>query len=87
LLLGDGKYNANEAMQVGLVSRVFNDSEFVQETEKFLKKIEQLDPTALGAIKSLMHQRLYIDEAMRAEKSAVKRHLAQGGYDITKIDF
>jgi len=24
---------------------------------------------------------------MRAEKSAVKRHLAQGGYDITKIDF
>jgi hypothetical protein len=34
-----------------------------------------------------MHQRLYIDEAMRAEKSAVKRHLAQGGYDITKIDF
>jgi enoyl-CoA hydratase/carnithine racemase len=87
LLLGDGKYNANEAMQVGLVSKVFNDSEFVQETDKFLKKIEQLDPTALGAIKSLMHQRLHIDEAMRAEKSAVKRHLAQGGYDITKIDF
>jgi enoyl-CoA hydratase/carnithine racemase len=87
LLLGDGSLSAIEAMRVGLVSQIFKDLEFEHESDAFLKNMERLDPTALATIKSLMHQRLYIDDAMRAEKSAVKRHRAQGGYDITKIDF
>ena len=87
LLLGDGNYTADEALRVGLVARIFSDFGFSNETERFLDSLKQLDSISLSTIKKLINQSMHTDEALIAEKAAVKQHFLRDGYDIDAIDF
>lgn len=87
LLLGDGHYTADEALRVGLVSQIFSDLRFANETERFLNSLKQLDPISLSTIKKLLNQNMPNDKALIAEKAAVRRHFLQDGYNTSAIDF
>ena len=87
LLLGDGNYTADEALRVGLVARIFSDFGFSNETERFLDSLKQLDSISLSTIKKLINQSMHTDEALIAEKAAVKQHFLRDGYEIDAIDF
>jgi len=87
LMLADGKYSAREAHAAKLVSQVFEDAQFPEESINQLNKIGALNFAALNPIKKLLNHAVDISLAFDRELSEVERHLQSGGYSTKFIDF
>jgi enoyl-CoA hydratase/carnithine racemase len=87
LMLADGKYSAREAHATKLVSQVFEDAQFQEESINQLNKIGALNSAALAPIKKLLNHAVEISLAFDRELSEVERHLQSGGYSTRFIDF
>ena len=87
LMLADGKYSAREAHAAKLVSQVFEDAQFPEESISQLNKIGALNSAALNPIKKLLNHAVDISLAFDRELSEVERHLQSGGYSTKFIDF
>lgn len=87
LMLADGKYSAREAHAAKLVSQVFEDAQFPEESINQLNKIGALNSAALNPIKKLLNHAVDISLAFDRELSEVERHLQSGGYSTKFIDF
>ena len=86
-MLADGKYSAREAHAAKLVSQVFEDAQFPEESINQLNKIGALNSAALNPIKKLLNHAVDISLAFDRELSEVERHLQSGGYSTKFIDF
>jgi len=87
LMLADGKYSAREAHAAKLVSHLFEDTRFLEQSIDQLNKIGSLKSSALIAIKKLLNHSAELSDAMDRELAEVERHLQDGGYSTKFIDF
>lgn len=87
LMLADGKYSAREAHTAKLVSHLFEDTRFLEQSIDQLNKIGSLKSSALIAIKKLLNHSAELSDAMDRELAEVERHLQDGGYSTKFIDF
>jgi len=87
LMLADGKYSAREAHAAKLVSHLFEDTRFLEQSIDQLNKIGSLKSSAIVAIKKLLNHSAELSDAMDRELAEVERHLHAGGYSTKFIDF
>jgi enoyl-CoA hydratase/carnithine racemase len=74
-LLWTGDFvSAEEALRIGLVSRVYPNADFAQETLAFAKRLAEGPPLQQRQIKKLMYQSLHTD--LRTSLEAVSSHMA-----------
>lgn len=73
-LLMSGEFiDAEEALRIGMVNRVYEDSELEEKTQAFAEKLAMQSPVALRAIKRTTYQGLRMD--MRASLDMVSSHM------------
>jgi methylglutaconyl-CoA hydratase len=68
-MLATGKtYSAEEAAEIGIINRIFDDADFDTEVEKYAAEISQLSASALMLTKRLLYQidSMSFEQAIRA---------------------
>jgi enoyl-CoA hydratase/carnithine racemase len=73
LLLSGDFIDAEEALRIGMVNRVYDDAELETKTQDFAEKLARQSPIALRAIKRTTYQGLRMD--MRASLDMVSSHM------------
>ncbi len=73
LLLSGDFIDANEAMRIGLVNRVHDDSELIEATQAFAQQIASNSPIASRLIKRATYQSMRMD--LRASLDLVSSHM------------
>ena len=73
LLLSGEFLDADEALRIGLVNRVYEDSELETETQKFAARLASLSPIALRTIKRATYQSLRMD--LRSSLDLLSSHM------------
>ena len=73
LLLSGDFIDAEEALRIGMVNRVYEDAELEEKTQEFAQKLAGHSPVALRAIKRATYQGLRMD--MRASLDMVSSHM------------
>jgi enoyl-CoA hydratase/carnithine racemase len=73
LLLSGEFIDADEALRIGMVNRVYEDSELQQKTQEFAEKLAAHSPVAMRAIKRTTCQGLRMD--MRSSLDMISSHM------------
>ncbi len=81
-----GKFDAEEALRIGLVSRVFDDESFREEVRAIVQRLAEAAPIALRTMKSnfVAAERVGLAEYIALESA---RHLAMFGTHDTREAF
>jgi enoyl-CoA hydratase/carnithine racemase len=76
LIYGAKQFDARQALSCGLVTDVFPDDRFVEETLRFIRTLAEKPRVALESIKRFQHRAAALTPDMRAEYAIVLRALA-----------
>jgi enoyl-CoA hydratase/carnithine racemase len=74
LLLSGDFIDAEEALRIGLVNRVYDDADLPAETRRFAEQLAGLSPVALAMIKRTVYQSA--DLSLRASLDLISSHMA-----------
>lgn len=89
LLMSGDFVDAEEALRIGLVNRVYDDGELESSTQGFAEKLVAHNPLAIRMIKRSVYQSLHLD--MRASLDLISSHMgivqtnARAGMDLASF--